>query len=295
MKHPMLATNAGPITFPVIASPKIDGIRAVVKDGQLLSRKMKLIPNRYTQALFGRPEFNGLDGELVVGKANAPDCMQASQSGVSRHEGEPDVTWHVFDRWDMPETVFTRRSELVFDACVAANIRDDRVFYVEQIRIETQDDLDAYEAECLEKGFEGLMIRYPDSLYKYGRSTARQGYLLKVKRFTDSEARILAVNEEMENTNEATKDETGHTKRSSAKAGMVGKGTMGSLLVKDIHTDIEFSLGSGFVAEERQRHWAGRDDLLGRVVKYKYQPAGVKVAPRFPVFIGFREAFDLPA
>jgi DNA ligase-1 len=45
---PMLASDCGGIEnvrFPVIASPKLDGVRALVIDGALMSRSLKPIPN----------------------------------------------------------------------------------------------------------------------------------------------------------------------------------------------------------------------------------------------------------
>jgi len=35
------------------------------------------------------------------------------------------------------------------------------------------------------------------------------------------------------------------------------------------------------------------DNLMGKVVKYKSQPTGVKDKPRFPVFLGFRDKVDM--
>lgn len=61
---PMLAAKTpGPdyrFKYPVLVSPKLDGVRAIVKDGVLLSRSLKRIPNLHCQKLFARPEFEGL-------------------------------------------------------------------------------------------------------------------------------------------------------------------------------------------------------------------------------------------
>lgn len=47
MREPMLATAVKelPIRFPVVASPKLDGVRAWTPEDELLSRKMKRFPN----------------------------------------------------------------------------------------------------------------------------------------------------------------------------------------------------------------------------------------------------------
>jgi DNA ligase-1 len=56
---------------------------------------------------------------------------------------------------------------------------------------------------------------------------------------------------------------------------------------------VEFDLGTGFTSGQRRDLWVGRGKLKGKLVKYKFQPTGVKDKPRFPVFIGFRDARDL--
>lgn len=77
---PLLACNApanlNSLPYPLFASVKLDGIRCVIKDGVALSRTLKPIRNQYIQSLLGRPEFNGLDGELIVGDPAASDCMR---------------------------------------------------------------------------------------------------------------------------------------------------------------------------------------------------------------------------
>ena len=103
----------------------------------------------------------------------------------------------------------------------------------------------------------------------------------------------LFVNNLEFNGNEAQTNELGRTKRSTAAAGLSGKGTLGAFLVRDLVTGVDFSIGTGLTAADRQCFWDKRFDLHGSLVKYKYFPVGVKVAPRHPVFLGFRDARDL--
>jgi DNA ligase-1 len=159
--------------------------------------------------------------------------------------------------------------------------------------INSQEELDAYESSVLANGLEGLIARDPMGPYKNGRSTSKQGWMLKIKRFEDSEAEILGFEEEMENMNEATKDAFGRTERSSHQDNLRGKNSLGALVVKDIKTGIKFNIGTGFTAAMRAKYWADRKTLQGALVKYKFFPVGVKDAPRHPVFIGFRDKMDL--
>ena len=135
------------------------------------------------------------------------------------------------------------------------------------------------------------MIRDPNGKYKHGRSTTKEGGLLKIKRFEDDEAVVIGVEELMTNLNEQELDNLGHKVRSSKKEGLVPAGKLGALIVKH-KTFGEFKIGSGFTEDARVKLWRERDELKGRLAKFKYQPSGVKDKPRFPVFLGFRNKID---
>lgn len=280
---PMLACEANlkTLTFPVLASPKLDGVRAVVRGGVVLSRSLKPIPNRHVQMMFGRPELDGLDGELILGDPTHPEAYRRTVSAVMSIEGEPDVDFHVFDRWDRdyPYNEVTLSYGLTIPVCSTL--------------IHTMEELEEYEVALLDKGYEGVMLRDPQSPYKFGRSTVKEGYLLKLKRFADSEAEISDFEELMHNQNEASINETGHTERSTKQDGLLPAGTLGALVVRDIHSGVEFKIGTGFTAAERQKFWNLRATLRGALVKYQYFPTGSKEKPRFPSFQGFRHRIDL--
>ena len=280
---PMLASEANlkTLKFPVLASAKLDGVRALVCDGVLLSRSLKPIPNRHVQIMFGHPELEGLDGELILGDPTHPEAYRRTVSAVMSIDGEPDVTFHVFDRWDRdyPYTEITLSYGLTIPVCSKL--------------IRTMEELEEYEVALLDKGYEGVILRDPQSPYKFGRSTVKEGYLLKLKRFSDSEAEIIDFEELMHNQNEATINETGHTERSTKQDGLLPADMLGALIVRDIHSGVEFKIGTGFTAAERQKFWNLRATLRGALVKYQYFPTGSKEKPRFPSFQGFRNRIDL--
>jgi DNA ligase-1 len=271
------------------ASVKLDGIRAVVRDGMLLSRSLKPIPNWIISSALSKPIFEGLDGELIVGPTTSPTCYRDTVSGVMSEDKSPDWTFHVFDQYKHGEPFDARMDRL------EATVRNmgTRIARLEQKLVHDIESLNEFEAKALEAGHEGVILRHPKSPYKFGRSTAKEGYLLKVKRFVDGEAEIIGFEEEMFNGNEATTNELGRTARSSHKSGLIGKGTLGALQVKDAKTAVEFSIGTGFTAEQRQHIWNNRDKLLGTLRKYKSFPIGVKDKPRHPVDLGPRDVRDL--
>lgn len=291
---PMLAAAADlkRVQYPVLGFPKVDGIRAVIHDKQPLSRKLLTLPNQFIQGFFNHGQYQGLDGELTVGAANDPLCIKHSTSGVMSRAGEPDFYFHVFDKWDEKGSYEKRLAKAAMKVSAIGSVR---VVPMMGRLLEREDDLLAYEAGVLNEGFEGLILRDPSGAYKHGRSTVREGGMLKIKRFEDSEAIVLNVVEEQFNGNEAMKDNLGRTKRSSSKANKSGKGRMGTLMVRDIHHGWEFEIGTGFNDSDKQwwweQHTAGKAANL--LVKYKYFPVGMQDKPRHPVFLTLRDARDL--
>jgi DNA ligase-1 len=313
---PMLAKDGdlAKIGFPQIAQRKLDGIRAVVKDGVVLSRTLKPIPNAEIQVSLGRPEFEGFDGELIVGPITAPDCYRTTSSFVMapNKTGEP-WCFHVFDLWNSSASYALRydRLRMLVRRMPQPGFQPNRIALVENVRVDSLAELDAIEAAWLAEGQEGVILRDPAGLYKFGRS-GKTGPLIKVKRFIDFEARVVGVYEEMHNANEAKTNELGRTARSSAQAGKVGKGTLGGLVLRAINgpaVGVEFRCGTGFDAATRRDLWAyyHRNDcdpqtgeplgdeethdppLVGSVAKIKSFPIGVKDKPRHPVFLGWRD------
>jgi DNA ligase-1 len=289
---PMLADTCDDVTllrFPLYASPKLDGVRALVKDGRLLSRSLKPVPNKFVNEMFGRKEYNGMDGELIWGPPTSKSVYRDTIHATRNEEtvlGKA-VKFYVFDRWD--------RTKGMMDWYHSTRVKhDDPIVHVPQRMVQSAEELLAYEQEVLDQGYEGLILRSKDGLYKFGRSTLKEQGMLKLKRFTDGEFLLIKVEEELHNGNEAKRNELGRTARSSAKAGMVPTGRAGALLARDLVSDVEFGIGTGLDDEDREWFWKNRDALEGKFVgKYKSFLIGVKDKPRFPVYLGPREKWDL--
>lgn len=279
------------LRYPMLLSPKIDGIRALVVEGKLVSRSMKEIPNRHTQALFGRPELDGLDGELVVGSPYDKNLMQQTTSGVMSFGGNPNVMFYVFDRWNSPAEYMHRHNSAV---AISDRFMYEGVCPLIHRFVNSYDELLEAEQKYLSHGYEGVMLRDPAGRYKQGRSTVREGILLKVKRFHDAEAVVIDYEPLYRNENAQTLDERGYSKRSTHQANKVADDCLGSVTVRCIQSGQEFSIGSGFTEDQRWNLWAEREGLLGRIVKYKsFKNAGVKDKPRFPIFLCFRDPRDM--
>lgn len=295
LERPLLAAKTTDadlqrLQYPVLASPKIDGVRALCCDGNLLSRTMKMIPNEHIQRELGDVILHGLDGELVVGEPTDKNLMQQTVSGVMSRGGKPSYKYYVFDTWDSRKAF---RDRLRAVESHVAEVGDPTIVFLPHILINSYEDLLDYEDARVLEGYEGIMIRSLLGHYKQNRSTVREGILLKVKRFNDSEAQVLSYDPLLRNQNAAQLDERGYTKRSSHKDNLEEEDLLGALHVQDVHSGVIFSIGSGFTLAQRQQLWEQKSSLVGRIIKYKHFSVGVKDKPRFPIFLGFRHPLDM--
>lgn len=280
--RPMLACDADllKLKFPLIASAKLDGIRAIVRDGVVISRNGKPIPNAYVQRCIGHLEHH--DGELMVGEPTDKLVYNKTMSHVMSHDKKDfDLRFYAFDHIRHEQDKFIQR---------ASRIHMD--FKHRQHFVNDLPTLLALEQDYLDEGYEGLILRSPDAYYKRGRSTINEGYLLKLKRFTDCEAKVIDMVERLHNANPLEQDELGYAKRSSHQANMVGRGDMGALIVK-LPDGTTFNVGTGFTDEDRGVIWSNRSRYIGMMAKVKYFAVGVKDLPRHPVFLGWRHPGDI--
>jgi DNA ligase-1 len=280
-----------------LVPPKLDGIR-ITMHPELgpVSRTLEPTPNRALRKFF-EDQFDvlkGLDGEFIWG--NYPAADYSFQKTFSKYSSHMDsdlsqVHYYAFDDISDSGDIMVDRAWRYTKRVKEADLP--WLHAVAQPKVFDQEAFEACEREALEQHYEGVMLRKASSLYKEGRSTWREGGLGAIKRFEDAEAVVIGFEEMEHNENEATTDARGYTKRSSAQAGKMAAGTLGKLVVTG-HTSspfagIEFKVGSGFTKEQRQALWDdGIDVHRGRVVTFKYQPHGIKVKPRAPIFKSFR-------
>ena len=285
---PLEEMDESVIPFPVYGTPKFDGIRCCIQNGKALTYNLKPIPNRHVRGLIENYCTNGLDGELIV-THTVQDYFNNTQSGIMSRDGKPDFKFCVFDY--MPQKKKEEAYSYLTRTCHMYMKYADFIEYVEPVKINNMRELVLFEQDCLRKRYEGVILRTGDSPYKYGRSTLKQFWMVKYKRFQDGEARVVGFTQLLSNKNEKITDQhTGLSKRSSKKAGKVPMNMLGSLVVKDVKTGIQFEV-SGFTLKQRRQIWRQRNSektLLDAIITYRYQAHGVKEKPRFPVYKGRR-------
>lgn len=254
LTSPMLAaelTDERLLRYPLLATPKIDGIRFLVVGGRAVTRSLSPIPNDRIREWIEANLPEGVDGEIT-----APGGFGATSSAVTRKDGTPDFTLHVFDRYEH-DTYWQRVSK-----CMNLHNFKLKVRVLVPVEIRDESSLWTFEDVCLEQGHEGVILRDPNGAYVCGRTKEESGLFLKLKRHRDDEAVVCSVD------------------------------TDGAMNVEWQGKAFDLAWNSS-LGLTRADVWAMRNDIVGRIVRFRHQPRGAKRLPRFPVLTGFREGWDL--
>lgn len=310
---PMLASDwdQSKVKFPAVWQPKIDGVRALNMLGPLTTRQLKPHANRHVSAQFSHPDFVGFDGEMAAAQWTSPDLCMLTTSALSTIEGSPYVQWWIFDyvtpsTASLPYLERLQRASNVVERVRVANEAGKQLLTVPWMMVRNMDELLERDMEALEQGFEGSIIRDPNAPHKQGRSTVREGGLLRIKRFVDFEIVVTRIIEGRHNSNEAEINELGNTSRSTHQENMIPNGMVGAMegeIIKDVLAldgSVLFRAGhlvriaaGRMTASERKACFENQRLAVGRIAKAQLFPKGIKDKPRFPTFQCWRSTTDL--
>lgn len=300
--RPMLAVNAkkDKIKYPCLYSTKVDGVRCIFKNGEMLARSLKPITSKTLNEKYQLlKDLTKATNIILDGEMYAHD-MEFNE--ISRYVRKSDLEipenlkFHCFDLItdENYEEEFTSRFKKL---CVFKN-KD--VVIVKQNELKSSDGLDTAFKDVLEKGYEGLILRSKDSPYKCGRSSVTEGYLLKIKPFISLDNKICGVIERMENLNESFKNELGRSTKRNTKNDKKGTGIAAvfeieyydenGVRVKVDGKDPRVTI-TGDEAFRREI-WEHKENYIGKMIEYKCMVYGSKNFPRHSNFLRFREDRD---
>jgi len=239
------------MTGDVLVEPKLDGVRVVVicdvdKDEvKMFSRNGKELNNfpkileQFDSMLDQMSESMVFDGEIMSAD------FQTLMREIHRKAGAK-----------------TQDAVLnLFDCMPLYNFQDDA---------DGQKQFADYNKICIDRGFEGIMVKPINGIYECKRSSL----WLKVKPFIEVSLTVKAVEEG-----------TGRN---------VGK--LGALVVEgtDDGKFIKTNVGSGLTDDNRDMYWSAKDKLIGQVVEVRAdaitqnQDTKDEWSLRFPRFLRFR-------
>lgn len=284
---PMLATlwDRESCTFPKCASTKLDGIRCIVSDGKLHARSLKPIRNKqlieHFQDIINASLERGIqfDGEIYSHTVPFGE-IQSICNSLDKPVPE-GIFYYAFDLVkDLP--FIERYGELCGTSFGLSNFQ-----VVEQTFIDSLAEVDALYEKRLAEGHEGLILRDLNSPYKFGRSTVKEGWMLKVKPFETFDSQVIGIEERMENTNESQVNELGQKFKRDTKEDKKPTGIAANLLAEYEGNPVKVVLTGD--EDFRREIWQNREQYIGRWFEWKGMLVGAKNVPRHPNFIRFRD------
>ena len=323
---PMLAADVdiSKLSFPCIAQPKIDGVRALNVNGKLTGRSLKPFKNKSVAELFSKEILSGFDGEMVASsiffESPKDTCRETTSRLNTIEAGSKDILWIIYDDFSNPELPYSQRLMNSFERIQQLHLA--YPFLQNHIQsiidysptldnyhhhnldknlsvITNLEELEIYNKHYLKKDMEGTILRSPTAPYKFGRSTIKEGGLLRLKEFQDAEAIVVSINEGFTNNNPATINELGLTERSSHKENKTPNGKVGSFVCIALEDENKpnpetFIVGAGKLTdEEKVYYFQNQSEIIGQIIKYQFFPTGIKDKPRFPTFQSIRAREDI--
>ena len=282
------------IKYPTRPSYKLDGIRVVFyKTGQMFSRSLKPIRNIQLHKRFAhlkelaKRTNTTFDGEFYSHKLTFQEIT--SQVMSMDKPLDDSLEFHCFDCIVNDEPNMSFESRYQYYCRELQNIPFINI--VNHYYAISKDQIDAMFEIALKKGYEGLILRNIQGRYKFGRSTEREGFLLKIKPFKTFDAEIIGVEERMENLNESKTNELGESFKRNTVDAKKGTGIASTFVVKYKGKEMKVTL-TGDV-QYRRMIWKTRNtSCIGRMIEYKAMLIGAKDVPRHPVFLRFRKDRD---
>jgi len=306
---PLLAPNKQPelesLKYPLLAFYKLDGIRCIFKDGEMLSRSLKPIQNKQLQNKFlALRQYSKDSGIILDGEIYSPDLsFQEIVKYVMTKDFEdkksikkfgkvltiPEhLSFYCFDAVDSNNysSPFLTRFEYVMGI---ADKFPELISQIPASAVRDSSEVQDFFKEALKAEFEGLILRNLSGEYKCGRGTLKEGIIYKVKPFRTWDAEIKDIVQATKVDPKAEKkiNELGRSVTSKKKGDRIPIEKACDFIVDYEGKDLKVVIA--LTDKEKKEIWKNRKEYIGKMIEYKGMVIGSKDLPRHPVFIRFRE------
>ena len=268
-----------PIKYPVRVEAKLDGLRciAVKHKGEvsMFTRSgtpIETLP-RIKAAIESLPGDDFVfDGEAMA--SSWEDSASVMMSSKSKKD-DSDMRYHIFDclpfsEWQAQKSDTPYFFRLVNLATTLGLPEGSPFRLVKSKTCENETELRAFYNECLDEGYEGVMLKDTKAPYRWKRSDA----ILKLKPVATEEGVIVGWYE---------------AKESTKRAGQFG----GFVILTP--NGVTTRVGGGYCDDLKSRIFAdGPDTYTGKIAEVEHQPPFTPDGKlRFPVFCRFRDISDV--
>jgi DNA ligase 1 len=301
MLYPNDSVGFEVVIKPYMVSVKLDGVRCIFKNGEMLSRSFKPIESKQLNERFEsmkkKSKETGLiyDGELYSTELNFQELMHYIRTEDLSIEGESlpeSVKYYCFDALDMTKLDMSAMDRY---KSYCEKLTDENIPYVNGLKqdsISTPDQVKETFRHAVENGFEGLILKNPESKYKFGRLTSKSGDGYKFKPYRTYDAKITGVEQstKVDPTVERKVTELGYHKTSQKKDDRILIEKASAFWVEYEGKPLKVSLA--MTDEEKEEVWKNKESYVGKFIEYKGMDVGAKDVPRHPIFKRYRDDKD---
>jgi len=293
MFKPMLAPSKTPdlegISYPMLASFKLDGIRCVFIDGEMLTRSLKKVPNKFLQDKYeplkrlSKEKGIIIDGELYSHSSTFQEIYSDVMTGY-KSDVAADLCFMCFD------SLGDRTEPFDFRWLNYLNLAESHPLVpITQVVVTSKFDVDDMFELALAEGYEGFILKHPHGRYKFGRATLKEGTEYKVKPWENFDGQVLSVNcaTRVNEGVERSVNELGRSVTSKKLGDRHDIGIAATLTVMFEGNPVDVTL-TGVEAYRRQI-WLNQDLWIGKWITYKGMLVGAKDVPRHAVFLHVRD------
>ena len=272
-------TITDPIKYPVRVEAKLDGLRciAVKHKGEVSMFTRSGAPIETLPRIKAAIEALGADSFVLDGEAMAgswEDSASVMMSSKSKKD-DSDMRYHIFDclpfsEWQAQKSDTPYFFRLVNLATTLGLSEGSPFRLVKSKTCENETELREFYSECLNEGYEGVMLKDTAAPYRWKRSDA----ILKLKPVATEEGVVTGWYE---------------AKESTKRAGQFG----GFMILTP--NGVTTRVGGGYCDDLKDRIFSnGPDTYIGRVAEIEHQPPFTPAgAMRFPVFCRLRDPSDV--
>lgn len=311
---PQLAPNQQPdledLNYPLLVSYKMDGIRCIIKEGEILSRSLKPIQNKQLkEKLEPLRKYSEVNGLIIDGEIFSPNLtFQEIVSFVMTQDFEDKKSVKKFGKvMQIPDhlkfycfdCISNNDYEISFeDRFINAGLVVDQfpliAELIEHKLVNNKSEVEEYFNKALENGYEGLILRNPESKYKYGRGSLKEGIIYKLKPYKEIDGIVTGViqSTEVDPNAEKKTNELGYSTTSKKKNDRIAIEKASAFYVN--YQGKELKVVLAMTDKGKEDIWRNKEAYIGKCIEYKYLEIGMKDGglPRHPIFLRFRKDKD---
>ena len=308
MLYPNQSVDLSTITYPIMGSMKIDGMRILFYKGKILTRSLKQFQNKQLREKFEpirkfSEERNLiLDGELYSHELTFQEIISfgmtqdlTDKKSVKKLGCIKKIPSHL--KFYCFDVVHNANFDLEFkfryqDVKTFSNMIDCNKNIIEPMNhkyLYNRKEIEDCFGQALDHGYEGVILNNPNGIYKKGRVTINEANGYKIKPFHYFDGQIIGVEQStvVDPNSKKITNELGRSQTSRKKDDriLIEKASAFRVMYEDKELKVTLAMND----KQKEEVWKNKEQYIGKWITYKGMLVGAKDVVRHAVFERYRD------